>query len=226
MKDESKYYLVYRVFSDEERPCNFDSEKFMLYGWTGSKKILKGFLSQRDKKKYKYKKIYDEDAYMIMMGHEPDKEHMIDFVEIESATDGQKYVLFMTEKELKNTKALIRRYFIDLARLVDRDNGKMNLLIMYWNLEDKYLDPLKFIGFNPPELDVLFDDVEEEYREVEIDDDSLIDIDGGYCNDFPHEVYEHQNMIHENFEPLGYDDISPKVIYSLESFIKILKDDM
>ena len=222
MKEEKKYYLVYRVFSEEERPCAYhDYERFMLYGWTSSKKILKAFLNQRSKKKYKWRRIDDDEEYMIMLGHEPDKEHMIDFVELTSAADGNKYKLFMTEKDLINTKALVRRYFIDLARLIERDNGKMNLLHMYVNLEDKWLDPLKFIGFNPPELDVLFDDVE--YREI--NDDDLINM-NGYGDDFPHEIYEHQTSIHENFDPLGYEDISPKIVFSLESFIKILKDDM
>ena len=223
MKDEKYSYLVYRVYSEKERPRIPLNDRIVLYGWSSSKSIIKAFFEQRSKKKYKVKKVLEEDAYMHM-GAELDPMYCIDYIDLKTSSTDETITLFMTKNELKEAQVAIHNYFSDLCRLVERDNGKMHLLELYINIDDYYLDPLQYIGFKPPELDILFDSVE--YRES---DDPAYDIEGlinsayDSAYDVPHETVYHDGLI-PGFSTLP--SISDKILYSAESFIKVLKNDM
>ena len=216
-------YLVYRAYSEKERPGVPLSDRFVLYGWSTNKSTIKAFFEQRTKKKYKVKKVYEEDVWRYT-GTESDPSYLIDFVDLKSNSTGDTISLFMTKNELRETQVKIHQYFTDLCRLVEKDRGKMNLLELYINIDDYYLDPLQYIGFKPPELDILFDSVE--YRESDdpmYEIESLINSAYDEAFDVPHEVYYHDGKI-PGFSTLP--SVSDKILYSAESFIKILKDDM
>ena len=222
MKDEY-IYVAYRAYSEEEKPTISERDRLVLYGWTTKKKILKAFFDQRDRKKYKVRKIISQEVYLVL-GNDPDPLYMIDFIEIKSAKTGENIILFMTKEELRQTEIKIQQYFHDLSRLIERDDGKMNLLELYVNLDSYYLDPLQYLGFTPPEMDMLFDSVE--YRES---DDSMYEIeqliDAAYedAYEVPHETYVRPGII-PGLTTLPA--VSNKILYSAESFIKILRDDM
>lgn len=209
-----KYYLVYRVYSEKERPNIPDKERIVFYGWSTDKVVIKAFLKQRNPKKYQVQKVHEEDVNL----HELDQELIIDFVTLKSV-NGEEYELFMTQRQLRESEKAIHHYFYDLARLVERDNGNTTLLEMYMNLSQYYLDALTCIGFNPPELESLFPSNDDYGMGV----DDLID--SAYESQYssPQETYKHDNNI-PGMSMLEED--SAKIIYSLESFIKVLKDDM
>lgn len=223
MKDDNIKYLVYRAYSRKERPYISSNDRLVLYGWTANKDVLNAFFEQRTKKKYKVKKTND-DEIMEVMKDELDADMMIDFIDLKSASTGETIKFFMTKAELIDTEKNIQHIFQDLSRLVDRDNGKMKLLELYVNLDDYYLDALRYIGFNPPELSDLFDSVE--YLDSPsgfMDIDGLID--GAYESacDVPHEFEYHQGII----PSIPYmENVSNKILYSVESFIRVLRDDM
>lgn len=222
MKDEY-IYLVYRAYSEEERPHSNEKDRIVFYGWTSKKKILKAFFDQRNRKKYKVRKIIPQEVYLVL-GNEPDPLYLIDFIDLKSAKTGEDVVLFMTKEELKEVEIKIQRYFSDLSRLVERDDGKMHLLELYINLDDYYLDALQYLGFKPPEMDMLFDSVE--YRESS---DSMFEIeqliDSAYedAYEVPYEVVYHQGVI-PGLTTLP--SVNNKILYSIESFIKVMREDM
>lgn len=221
MKDETKY-LIYRSYSEEERPSSHKKDRMVYYGWTSSKSVIKAFFEQRDKKKYKF--------YKISMGETriPDDlleySRLIDFVKLKSAATNEEFPLFMTSYEMKQAEHQIQEYFNDLCRLVERDDGRSRLLELYINIDEYYLDPLQYIGFNPPEMEALFDSVE--YREC---DDSCYDIDAlieSRCNaayDAPYEVVTHTGLIPGFSSTMP---VSKQILYSLENFIKVLREDL
>ena len=114
---EDYIYLVYRAYSEEERPHSTDKDRLVLYGWTTRKKILKAFFDQRNRKKYKVRKIIPQEAYLVL-GNDPDPLYLIDFIDLKSAKTGEDVVLFMTREELKEVEIKIQRYFSDLSRLM------------------------------------------------------------------------------------------------------------
>lgn len=222
MKEDYRY-LVYRAYSDKERPGIPENERIVLYGWSSSKAVVKAFIGQRDPKKYKVRKAtYDEIISNLKMDLDP--EMIIDFVNLESSTTGETIKLFMTYRELKDTEKAVQRYFNDLASLSDRGTSEMTLLELYMNIEEPYISALQFIGFKPPEMDILFDSVE--YRES---GDYLYTIDGliesAYDNiyEVPHETLYHNGNI-PGLEML--ESVNSRILYSVESFMKVMKEDM
>lgn len=227
MKDEKYTYLIYRAYSEKERPGSSPRDRIVFYGWTSGKSVVKAFFEQRDKKKYKVRKILEEDMDREVKGYidgELDFQYLIDFIKLKSSSTGEDVQLFMTGNELKQAEIKIQEYFRDLAGLVERDNGKTRLLELYINLDDYYLDPLQYIGFNPPEMDALFDSVE--YRES---DDYAYSIEGliesryESAYDVPSETYVHTGLI-PGFSAMPA--VSNKILYSIESFIKVMKEDL
>lgn len=222
MKEKYKY-LVYRAYSRKERPYVSSNDRLVLYGWTANKNVLDAFFEQRDKKKYRVKKTTDEEIKEVL-NTEMSPDMMIDFIDLKSASTGEIVKFFMTQMELISTEKNIQHYFQDLSRLVDRDNGKKKLLELYLNLDEYYIDALQYLGFNPPELSDLFDSVD--YLDSPsgfMDIDGLID--GAYESicDVPHEYEYHQGIIPSI--PM-MENVNNKILYSVESFIRVLRDDM
>lgn len=207
-------FIVFRKYKANERPEN---EREVYYGWTHSKSVVLAFIKQRSEKKYKIQKIPITTIERIY-GEDLDDDTMINYVELKSVESGEKVNLFITKVELNEAEKKIQRYFRDLSSLAKYDDC-MKLLELVMNLQPYYGSALFFLGFRPPEIDDLFASADPS--------DDYSNIDG--VEEVIDECYNNPGEIYPNMSPVGpsvVEDICRKVIYSLESFIKVLKDDM
>ena len=229
MKDKDYVYLIYRVYSEKERPYVSLSDRTVFYGWAPTKSIVKAFMTQRTRSKYKVTiATYDEISHTwlasSMYDGAMDPELMIDYVNLKSAETNEDVKLFMTSKELREAEHNIQHYFKDLCSLADYSDNAMKLLELYINLDDYYLDALQYLGFKPPEMDILFDSAEyRESTDAIYSIDALIDSAYDALFDVPHEVYVHEGKI-PGLSVL--ESVDTKILYSLESFMKVMKEDM
>jgi hypothetical protein len=220
MSDDYKYYIVYRMDPDG---------KGHAYGWTFNKKILKSFLSQRDPKKYKAKRSsYEELAQLFS---EQSNEHdvydiksnfAIDWISLISNQTGEEVKLFMTEMEVNEVEKSIRKMFRDASALdcIPGDKYKLeDYVMMVVNLKEKYMEALEQIGFRPKELDAIFDSIEETYL---IDTTDFNRDTGAYYEISAEELYRGCRVEDMN----RFNRIFDKVVWSLESFIRVMKDDL
>lgn len=212
-------YLVYRVYTRDERP-NID-ERASFYGWSNNKSMIKAFTSQRSKKKYKILKV-DQDEIARRFSEEiDDEEAALDFVKIKSASTHEEIFFITTMNELKETEKRIQRMFIDQASLSGID-GKGNYLEMFMNLDDYYADALYYIGFRPPEVDILFPsaDYHDDYSNITKIEELIDDAYDG--------KYQSPAEVRDNRIPglVAIEDVANKIYYSVESFVKVLKDDL
>jgi hypothetical protein len=196
------------VYSADER--NYSLHNSRLYGWTHNKSILKAFLRQRDQNKYSTEKHSEDEISEMFSENRLFSENMIDYINVRSAASGEEFMLFTTLQELNECEHRIRRYFEDLSSFtyLKTKGEKIPYYVnMVLSLREDYLDALSAIGYNPKEINILYDDAESEY---DYRMDNAFDMDSG----------------HIVWNPL--DDIkhSTRFIYSLESFIKVLKDDL
>jgi hypothetical protein len=200
------YYFVYRVYSADER--NYSLHNSRLYGWTHNKSILKAFLKQRNNRKYFAEKHSEDEISEMFSENKLFNENMIDYINIRSATSGEEFMLFTTLQELTECEHRIQQYFEDLSSFTTLQvkGEKIPYYVnMVLSLREDYLDALNTIGYNPKEINILYDDAEYDYRI-----DSAFDMDSG----------------HIIWNPLSNPKHSTRFIYTLESFIKVLKDDM
>lgn len=215
MADEQKF-LVFRVYSKKERED--PNTRSLFYGWSDSKSVLKCFFDQRDKKKYRVVKVDDDDIAKNFDEDVIDDSTKIDFVKLKSATTLEEVCLFMTKNELIEAEIRIQRLFEDLSSL---ENKKYINMIL--NLKPKYAEALYYLGYRPPEIDIMFpsaDDMDNYSNESETEYllttayEELIMRDnyGGYA--------------HKVLGPDVLSDPFRRMIYSVESFIKVLRDDM
>lgn len=209
----SKRYLVFRVYTSKERPNIQDRTRF--YGWTHHKEVVEVFLSQRNKKKYQVRKMHTEDLEQLKEPLYDDDESnvYIDYVLLKSAKTEKEIPFFITSDELKEAEVRIHRMMQDMARLSNIP-GDGNYLELYVNLKEKYKNALYFIGYRPEEIDTLFPSISDE-------------TDGMILEEKIDDSYAYGLTSHSS--PPGYQvlpDIASKTIYSLESFIKVLKEDL
>lgn len=205
-------YLVFRCYSTAERPNTDSPYCVVFYGYTYSKDVVKAFISQRDKSKYKWIKE-DTEVAEEKLDQLYDTDRMIDFVKMKSATTGETIPIFITATELHEAEVRIQQEFYDLPNLVDRDKGGTTLINLYLNLKERYKDILEYIGFIPPELDDpgVYDEIEESINEAY----------SGY-SEYPSEEAKHE---------LGFpgttmlSDTYKKSLYSVESILKALRND-
>lgn len=215
----ARYYLVYRVFDRKERPWKVDGS--IMYGWTNNKKVLKAFLQQRDKNKYRVFGFDKEELGEMYSSSIPPIESMIDMTHnLKSAATGEVIPFFSTSNEFTEAQKRIHRIFQELCSLSNIESKKRDtkyFVDMYTNLDEKYTEALHYIGYRPKEIDILYDSMMEQA-------DVIHRLDTVYETFNPREWdYEHGDM------QLGYsvlEDVSEKIIYSIESFIKVLKDDL
>lgn len=225
-----KLYLIFRVYSKKEQPKLEYRSKF--WGWTIDKNILKAFLSQRDKKKYKvitqiteeateeFKRMVDNNGYL-------DRDHMLDIIKLRSAANGKIMNIFSTSGELYQYEIGIQKRMKELSSLSAINGIKgsgINILELFVNLNDEYADALYRIGYRPPDIDILGDNAF--YGAGELDDDIEEQIGDAYCgyNESPSELAE---GFHK--QPPGLanlEDPAHMILYSVESFIMILKEDL
>lgn len=215
-------YLVYRVYDKKERPDIY--ERSRLYGWSKNKNVAKAFLRQRSSNKYSVIKMPQEKLAEIFSENYEDSEFMIDFIKLKSAETHEEFIVFMTRTEMLEAEIKIQRMFHNLSSL-NNIPGDGNYLELFLNLKDYYAEALRYIGYRPSEVDILFpsanfhDDISDVSNVI---DQIELAYNGGSC--FPTETETYGVSA-----PLGLstiDDVANKILYSLESFIKVLKDDM
>lgn len=217
MKDDQRY-LVYRVYSKKERPNINSNGRIIFYGWTNNKNVIKAFFQQRDKSKYRVYKTNLEELGEKFSENDLELNNFIDYLPLKFVSSGEKINFFLTMDEMQEVEVKIQRYFREKCELVAIDEGKMNLLNLFLNLDDYYADALEYIGFIPPEINALFPSADP-------DDDIEYNISVGYDTYYgaPVERFKHLsaapglNMI---------DKVYMKILYSVESFVKILKEDL
>jgi hypothetical protein len=223
---DDNIYLVFRKYKKKEVQ---GTDRYVLYGWTKSPHVVSAFQLQRDNKKYRVvQRDYDElknETTPFISDDLLIQRNMIDYVELTSAQSGDKISLFTTANELNECEKKVQRLFHDLSS-ISNIKGKGDYLNMIINLDPYYRIPLFYIGYRPEELDILYPSADEQdniasisYIEDCIDDayDEICDI-----------TDDNQERYHYIPGAMGLDpaNISSKVIYSLESFIKVLANDM
>ena len=218
--NEKKKYMVFRVYSKKERPDSTDQERVVFFGWTKSKTVLKAFKEQRDQKKYIIRKMDEEDIAERFSEDITDTDTMIDFIKLKSVHTQEDVIFFSTANELKTAEINIQRMMKDLCSVSDIP-GDGPYLWMVLALEDHYGDALHYLGYRPPEIDIIFPCMDSESHFDEYENEIETAYDGLMIP--PEEV------VTKNINPLGLmtlSDVSSKILYSLESFIKVLKDDL
>lgn len=214
--EDSYKYMVFRYHNGKDGT----DERAIFYGWTHSKVVLKAFFKQRDKEKYRVIKMYDEDIAEKFSEDNTDDENKIDFIKLKSASSGDEIYFFMTHRELLDAEIMIQRYFSDLCSLSELPDG--NYINMFINLNDYYKDALYYIGYRPQEIDVLFpsaDDMDN-YNNIEYVEEQISD---AYTQFY---AFDARPDVHAPFGGSVFDDDFRKVLYSLENFVRVLKNDM
>lgn len=218
--NDSKY-IVFRVYPE-------DKDRGRFYGWTSSKSVAKGFTKQRSREKYKVFKVLNDDIERYenandtgIGGIEISREYMIDFVKLLSQSDRKPYIIFTTLSELREFEISIRGLFKDLSSVSTID-GDYKYLNMLHNLQDRYSNALETIGYRPPEMDSLYDsNSEDAYRLEDVEDM----VNNAY--DDASSLRQSEYSIHNELPGRSYmNDIFNLVIYSLESFIRVMKNEM
>lgn len=212
-----KKYIVYKLRSKLDRA---NGNKYVFYGWTNSKPVVKAFTHQRGLKKYHVISIDSNDIPTNLMDIIDDSRYMIDYVELRSVSTDEKVKLFITQEELIECEINIQNMFIDKASLGNID-GNGPYLNMFMALDNYYADALYYIGLRPKEIDMMFDSADpgDEYSMIDCIEDVISEAYDG-CST----VYEEANVKH-NLEVRGiYSamDVANKLYYSLESFVKVL----
>lgn len=216
--EDDKIYVVYRLHTPEYTTNKYEAAA--IYGWSDDKGIVKAFLKQRDKKKYKVKKytrgeLAEEFSECVL-----DYVNQIDFIKLKSVTTGGYIYMLMTAQDAHEAELNIRKLFIDACSFSQFESNKY--LEMAINLIEKYDDALYFIGYRPPELGSLYDssDIRDGNDYPAVEDQ----INSAYDNLSPSEMP--LRKYHSLPGALSTIDTFPKIINSLESFIKVLKNDM
>ena len=208
--------MVYRVYDNKERPD--EKRNSHIYGWTCSKKVLKAFIHQRGEKKYLVKKMTMEELTNRLHNHDYDAtgRYAIDFIKLKSVKNGEEFKLFMTANEMKQVEREVQRIFEDLSDLdrIDPDNIS-RYVNMVANLNEKFYDALFYLGYRPKEIEAAFDSP--------LGDMCTNPYDGIECEEY----YQSNSCNDEGRRQLtAYDDVSNKIIYSIESFIKVMRKDL
>lgn len=214
-------YMVFRIYTADER-INPDS-RAIFYGWTRSKNVLKGFFTQRSRNKYKVIKMTDESIARDFSEDTTDFDTNIDILKIKSVK-GDEVVLFATSREIHQAEIDIQRMFHESCSL-ENINGKGNYISMITNLDEYYGSALSYIGYRPREFDILFQsaDPRDSYNPLYKTEEEINDAyDGLYT--YPDDDDINRGLHMEGLSAI--EDVSSRVIYSLESFIKVLKKDL
>ena len=218
---EEKVYLIFRIYNKKERIRSDKKSRF--YGWTKDKNILKAFISQRTKNKYYSEKTYLDIDEVQIDSYDLDINNQIDFIKLKSVSNNDDFYLFMTLDEAQEAEKKIQRYFRELCYLSNIP-GKGDYLGMFIHLEDYYADALDFIGYRPPEISAMFQsaDIRDDPGDIEGVEEL---IDEAYSGNYesPQETFSKKSSLPGLFV---LPDIASKIIYSVESFIKVLCEDL
>ena len=221
-------YLVFREYTREERPSI--EERSAFYGWTDSKEVIKVFLKQRDPSKYivRKSKIIKEDGvpmeYLVGGGDTPlfdgdEEEVKINYLLLTSSVTGEKVKLFMAPREMNEAEQMIQTMLSEKASLsnIKADGDYVEMII---NLRHKYAEALNLIGYRPPDISYMFPHGEYDSQVGHIIDE----IESAYS--FESYGFDPESDHSRPMGSLYMEDIYSKVVYSVESFIMVLRDDM
>lgn len=198
-------YLVYRRYSDEElkerrRSGEILRDRNRFFGWTDNKHTIKLFSLQRSSKKYFIRQVTLEELSNI--GTERTMENFqLELISLQSNRLKRSVALMTTADERDTFERKIRRMFTEACSLGPwiTEGDVVNFTRMVnciANLIPKYAGALAYLGYVNTDLNSVFDSV---------DDEEWIDL----------------------YRPGGNSLNTGKlIIYSLESVIKVILDDM
>ena len=219
--DEDKKYMVFRVYSKKERPNASEKERAVFFGWSRSKSVIKAFKEQRDKRKYVVHKMTDDDIIRAFSEDITDDVcTMIDYIKLTSVQTQEEVIFFSTANELRSAEIEIQNMMKELCSISDIP-GNGNYLWMVLALDDYYGDALHYLGYRPPEIDIMFPSMSN-YSQFESAEEEIDDAYDGILT-CPEE------MVTKTYQPIGLSnlsDVATKILYSLESFVKVLKDEL
>lgn len=219
MKEKDFKYMIYRIYSATERPDV--SQRSIFYGWTQSKVVRDAFLQQRSKGKYKCVKMYDEDIARYYAEDVSDNATRIDMLKLQSAKTGDEFIFFMTANELKQTEIDIHQMLENAARLDRIDEDLEKLVEFYTSLNDYYADALAIIGFRPPEIRYMYPGADDECDLTS----SEYDIEETYVENYSN-PQRGVKFIELGPQSVRIDQLADRIVYSLESFVKVMKDNL
>lgn len=229
-KHYDKLYLIFRIYSKKEQPDPKSRSKH--WGWSTSKDVVKALFRQRSKKKYKVISIICEEVteqFKIMADHNNyfDLEMMVDIVQLKSSKTGETVNMFTTSAELREYEIKIQekmRELSSISSIKDVKGSGMNILELFVNLQDEYADALYRIGYRPRELDAL--DGNMFYGSGELDDDLENQIFQAYEGAISSPTEDYEGFYREPPGLSNIEDSAHMILYSVESFIMILKEDL
>ena len=205
-----KYYLVYK--------------KLAPYGWSFDLNIIKAFLNQRVES-YNWIKSSKDEIEKVFNCNSNLNERMINVLKLKSTTYNKNYLLFMTLDELHNCEKLIQRLFVNGCSLNQHGNihpdNLIKYVIMITNLKDEYYRALYNIGYRPTEVLAIYN---QNYDEL---DDIYDQIDCSYNECSWLSCKEYNSILQYGIPSIhNLNDLYSKVIYSLESFVKVLINEL
>ena len=211
---DRKRFLIFRIYTNKQK--KEENKKNYLYGWTYSKNILKAFFMQRDKSKYDVVKISDDEIGEIYSENYIAEDLELDYVNIKFASNGKVLKFYTNKDELATIEMKIHTYFSNLCSFSEYDVETIDRLVkLFGHLENIYDEALEVIGFRPSELDSLFPGHDDE-----------INYDGIAEELFnAYSVYE-LNKKHVIPGLNSITDLSKVILYSVENFVKVAKEDM
>lgn len=209
------WYMVFRVYPLDEIP---DPElSCVFYGWTRSKAIAKAFLRQRAKSKYRIRRLDIEELQDLAQPLFDDSEEqvMIDFVKLRSAKSHEEVFILTTARELMMSEIRIQKMLNEASSLKTVDADITECVYILSNLKEKYADALYNIGFRPPEMESMYPS-EDGFTVLDETSEAI--------------EYEYRNHSKSNkgldIFQTSSDDLFSKSVYSLENFIRVMKDDL
>jgi len=192
-----------------------------FYGWSTNKKIVKAFIQQRGEGKYNYKAFDNDEIEYSEFSSLVDDDHMIKLLLLPSVSNNERYPLFITDEEAKETEKQIHTYFSDLASF-DNYKSRSDLIRIFYNLKKEAKIVLENIGCVPSDFnDMGYMESESSFPTLYDEIDTLID--EAYLKS-PTEYDFDEEM---EYMPKGHyrlNDFHSKYCYSLEAFIKILQE--
>ena len=209
-----RYFVIYKIL-----PYDVVSKRGYAYAWTPSKSVLKAFIQQRDATKYRVCEIDTDDPPDEFIDGNLNEDNKIIFIKLRSARDLSEYTLFMTTREIQEASSKIEQLFVDecaLSKLTSDGEKLFQLVNTVANLDDQYLDALDMIGYKPAEVMYLYDSADDSPQ----DDYNVFDY-ISYVDEMCSDRYyrsprtiSYRNMNHHK-----------QAVHTLESFIKVIKDD-
>jgi len=198
-----------------------------VYGWCEIKEIGKAFMKQRTRGKYRMVKMTSEDLARYFSDSGMDISNQIDRYMIDSVHSSEPIAFFSTADEMKETEVNIQRYFRELPKLIERAEGRPEVINLFIHLKDKYAYALDYLGFRPPEVEALYDRDDWVGDADETSIEGIVDaVENAYTEKM---IEEYKSGRSENRYPAGLDSLRDeysKMILTLESFVIVLKEEL